>query len=117
MSIPCLDGTSCLGEPPSLGVPAANDAESSWSLGMTSTELARELSIAALQCHSVANEQSLSILERLVRNAAAHVRRRGVSTVDHIVLSATLRTISRDIPSVASILQDEGWQWFQSRAR
>lgn len=84
---------------------------------LSSTELARELSVAARQFRSAEGGQDASRLERWVRKAAAHVRGSGLSTVDHIVLSGTLATIARDIPAIASILQEEGWQWFGHKRR
>jgi hypothetical protein len=57
---------------------------------MTSAELARHLSDAALAYRAHRNDQTLAQLESLARDAAAHVRRVGEGTVDHIVLSSVL---------------------------
>jgi hypothetical protein len=80
---------------------------------LSATELARELSNAVLQFRS--QGQDLSTLVRLVRKAAAHVRDHGLRTVGHIVLSGTLTRICREVPSIVSILKEEGWVWFQSQ--
>jgi hypothetical protein len=47
----------------------------------------------------------------LVRDAAVHVRRADEGTVDHIILSSTLKSIVSDVPSVTQVLQQEGWCW------
>jgi hypothetical protein len=105
------DEASCYTEHLPICGPPATDSANADCDDLSSTELARELSNAALQFCS--QGQDLSNLERLVRKAAAHVRGSGLRTVDHIVLSGTLSTISRDIPFIVSILEEEGWQWFR----
>jgi hypothetical protein len=47
----------------------------------------------------------------LARDAAAHVRRVGGGTVDHIVLSSVLKWIVADVPSVEQALHEAGWRW------
>lgn len=78
---------------------------------MTSTELARHLSNAALAYRTSRDDQALAQLESLARDAAAHVRRVGEGTVDHIVLSSILKLIASDVPSVEQALQQAGWRW------
>ncbi|HEX2882793.1 MAG TPA: hypothetical protein VHO25_24910, partial [Polyangiaceae bacterium] len=83
------------------------------STRMTSTELARRLSDAVLAFRTSRDQNSLEQLELLARDAAAHVRRFGHGTVDHIVLSAVLRLIVDEVPSVDAVLRTEGWRWFR----
>jgi hypothetical protein len=52
---------------------------------MTSTELARRLSDAALAYRASRNERTLADLESLARDAAAHVRRVTDETVDALL--------------------------------
>lgn len=78
---------------------------------MTSTELARCLSDAALAYRAARDDKTLADLEALAREAAAHVRRAGDGTVDHIVLSSVLKLIVPDVPSVEGVLKDAGWRW------
>lgn len=78
---------------------------------MTSTELARHLSDAALAYRAARDDQTLAQLELLARDAAVHVRRVGEGTVDHIVLSSVLKLIVVDVPSVGQALQQAGWRW------
>lgn len=77
---------------------------------MTSTELARTLSDAALAYRASRDDRSLAQLESLARDAAAHVRRIGRGTVDHIVLASVLKLIADDVPSVQEVLQKDGWR-------
>lgn len=78
---------------------------------MTSTELARLLSDAALAYRSSRDDATLARLESLAREAAAHVGRVGEGTVDHIVLSSLLKLIIADVPSLGQLLQQAGWRW------
>ena len=78
---------------------------------MTSTELAKLLSDAAIAHRASKDEQTLAQLESLARQAAEHVRRVGEGTVDHIVLSSVLRLIVADVASVKEVLDREGWRW------
>ncbi len=80
---------------------------------VASTELAHGLANAAFTYRSSLSEKDLAKLGVLVRVAAAHIRRVGEGTVDHIVLSAELRRISLEIPSVLNVLQEAEWQWFR----
>jgi hypothetical protein len=78
---------------------------------MTSTELARRLSDAAIAYRTSADEQVLIELESLASAAILHVAHAGEGTVDHIVLSSVLKLIAADVPSVAHTLEQEGWRW------
>lgn len=78
---------------------------------MTSTELARCLSDAALVYRAARDDKTLAELEALAREAAAHVRRVGNGTVDHIVLSSVLKLIIAEVPSVDHVLKQSGWRW------
>jgi hypothetical protein len=78
---------------------------------MTSTEFARLLSDAALAHRASGEDRTLAKLESLARDAAAHVRRVGEGTVDHIVLSSILKLIVPDVPSLEQVLQQAGWRW------
>lgn len=78
---------------------------------MTSTELARRLFDAAIAYRATHDDQTLAQLESLARAAAAHVRRVGEGTVDHIVLSSILKLIVADVASVRQALQETGWHW------
>jgi hypothetical protein len=60
---------------------------------MTSTQMARRLTEAALRYRETGSDAALLELEALARSAAVHVRRAGQGTVDHIVLSGTLRLL------------------------
>lgn len=77
---------------------------------MTSTELARRLSDAALAYRASRDGRTLAQLESLARDAAAHVTRVGEGTVDHIVLSSVLKLIIADVPSVGEVLEQAGWR-------
>jgi hypothetical protein len=77
---------------------------------MTSTELARRLSDAALAYRASREERTLDELESLAREAAVHVNRVGEGTVDHIVLSSVLKLIVVDFPSVGEVLEQAGWR-------
>lgn len=77
----------------------------------SSTELARQLSDAALAYRASRDDAVLTRLESLAREAAAHVSRVGEGTVDHIVLSSVLKLIAADVPLVAQVLQQAGWRW------
>lgn len=78
---------------------------------MTSTELARCLSDAALAYRAARDDKTLADLEVLAREAAAQVRRAGDGTVDHIVLSSVLKLIVADVASVDHVLKQAGWRW------
>jgi hypothetical protein len=78
---------------------------------MTSTQMARRLSAAALQYRENGSAAALLELESLARGAVVHVRRAGQGTVDHIVLSATLRLIVVDVPALEAVLRESGWSW------
>lgn len=78
---------------------------------MTATELAQQLSDAALAYRASPKEGNLSRVESLAREAAAHVARIGEGTVDHIILSSVLKLIAAEVPSVAKVLQQGGWHW------
>jgi hypothetical protein len=78
---------------------------------MTATELTRRLSDAALTYRTTRDDQALAQLHSLARVAAAHVRRAGEGTVDHIVLSSILKLIASEAPSVGQVLQQAGWHW------
>lgn len=77
----------------------------------SSTELARQLSDAALAYRASHADEALARLESLAREATAHVGRVGEGTVDHIVLSSVLKLIAPDVPSVAQVLHEAGWRW------
>lgn len=79
--------------------------------GVTTTELAHKLSLAARAYQSSRNDQDLLALEILVRQAISRVRQIGIGSVDHIVLSGALKPIADEVPSVVTILQNEQWQW------
>jgi hypothetical protein len=78
---------------------------------MTSTQMARCLSEAALRYRETGSGAALLELESLARSAAVHVRRAGQGTVDHIVLSGTLRLIVVDVPGLEAVLRESGWSW------
>jgi hypothetical protein len=78
---------------------------------VTATELAQQLSDAALAYRASLDEGLLSRVESLARDAATHVGRMGEGTVDHIILSSVLKLIVVDMPSVAQVLQQAGWRW------
>jgi hypothetical protein len=78
---------------------------------MTSTQLARRLSEAALRYRETGSGAALLELEALARSAVVHVRRAGQGTVDHIVLSGTLRRIVADVPALEPALVESGWSW------
>jgi len=50
-------------------------------------------------------------LESLVEAAAARVRGAGEGTVDHIVLSGTLRLLVLEMPHLDLVLTKAGWIW------
>lgn len=80
---------------------------------MTSTQMARYLSGAALRFRATGSGAALLELESLARSAAIHVRRAGQGTVDHIVLSGALRLIVVDVPGLEPVLRESGWAWFE----
>lgn len=80
---------------------------------MTSTELARRLSDAALAHRTSGDDRTLAQLEALAREAAVHVGRVGEGTVDHIVLSSVLKLIVLNVPSVEQVLRQAGWRWLR----
>jgi hypothetical protein len=79
---------------------------------VTSTELAKRLSDAALAYRAKADPDGFALLQSLAGEAAAHVRRVGHGTVDHIVLSSVLKLIVVDVSAVDEVLQHAGWKWF-----
>ena len=78
---------------------------------MGASELAQELSRAALDFRAGATPEKLTHVEMLARAAAAHVRRAGQDTVDHIVLNSMLSLIAADISHIRKVLDAEGWVW------
>ena len=78
---------------------------------MTSTQMAQRLSEAALRYRETGSDAALLELEALARSAAVHVGRSGQGTVDHIVLSGTLRLIVVDVPGLEPVLRKSGWSW------
>ena len=80
---------------------------------MTSTQMARRLSDAALEYRATGKSAALEELESLARSAAAHVLRGGHGTVDHIVLSSILKAIVVDVPGIEPVLQQSGWRWLE----
>ncbi|MGQ0506809.1 MAG: hypothetical protein ACT4TC_15975 [Myxococcaceae bacterium] len=80
---------------------------------MTSTELARKLSDAALKVGASRDPQALAELEALARDATAHVRRVGDGSVDHIVLNSMLKPLVDEFSSLDAVLLLAGWRWIR----
>ena len=78
---------------------------------MTAVTLARQLSEAAVAYQARHDSDALLTLESLVEAAAARVRGAGEGTVDHIVLSGTLRLLVLEMPHLDLVLTKAGWIW------
>lgn len=85
-------------------------------LGLSSvraSELAQCLSDKAFAYETTRDNESLRQLESLTREAVAHVRRVGLGSVDHIILSSVLQRIVVRVASVRDVLQKADWRWSQ----
>jgi hypothetical protein len=78
---------------------------------MRASELAQRLSDTAFVYETTRSKDSLRQLESLTREAAAHVRRIGEGSVDHIILSSVLQLIVVKVVGLRDVLQKAGWRW------
>jgi hypothetical protein len=112
MNTVCHNEACCLTIPSPGGSAGMTHGANSQTPVLSATVLARELSEAARHCRTAqCAAADLARLDALANQAVAHVQRVGIDTVDHIVLSGTLKMLVRDIPALGNTLQHAGWQW------